>query len=137
MLKTFCSWPNPIWRRYEATFKLRPLIPIFERNEITECPRKPQQPTSIGISWHIQPFSSLWARSVSYRFFFYLCASSWFSFQGTVNSIRRILFFELDYTTMFGQFSVWMMWTGNCRDVLRSTETFQSLAPISSFILLY
>ena len=28
-----------------------------------------------------------------------------------------------------------MMWTGNCRDVLKSTETFQSLAPFSSFIL--
>ena len=27
------------------------------------------------------------------------------------------------------------MWTGNCRDVSRSAETFQSLAPISCFIL--
>ena len=30
---------------------------------------------------------------------------------------------------------VWIMWTGNCRDVLKSAETFQSLAPLSSFIL--
>ena len=36
---------------------------------------------------------------------------------------------------MSGCFSVWIMWTGNCRDVLRSTEAFQSLAPFSSFIL--
>ena len=36
---------------------------------------------------------------------------------------------------MSGHFSVWIMWTGNCRDVLRSAETFQSLAPFSSFIL--
>ena len=45
-----------VWRRFEATFKLRPVIPIFERNEMTECPIKPRQPTSIGITWHIQPF---------------------------------------------------------------------------------
>ena len=36
---------------------------------------------------------------------------------------------------MSGRFSVWIMWTGNCRDVLRSAETFQSLAPFSSFML--
>ena len=36
---------------------------------------------------------------------------------------------------MSSRFSVWIMWTGNCRDVLRSAETFQSLAPFSSFIL--
>ena len=36
---------------------------------------------------------------------------------------------------MSGRFSVWIMWTGNCWDVLRSTETFQLLAPFSSFIL--
>ena len=61
-----------LWRRFEATLKLRPMIPIFERNEITECPRKPRQPTSVGITWHIQPFSTKSARSVSYLFFF-LC----------------------------------------------------------------
>ena len=33
------------------------------------------------------------------------------------------------------RFSVWIMWTGNCRDVLRCAETFQSLAPFRSFIL--
>ena len=55
--------------------------------------------------------------------------------QGTVNSMRRTLFFESDHATMSGHFSVWIMWTGNCRDVLRSAETFQSLAPFSSFIL--
>ena len=32
-------------------------------------------------------------------------------------------------------FSVWIIWTGNCKDVLRSAETFQSLAPFSNFIL--
>ena len=46
-----------VCRRFEATFKLRPMIPIFERNEMTECPIKPRQPTSIGITWHIQPFN--------------------------------------------------------------------------------
>ena len=29
-----------VWRRFEATFKLRPVISIFERNEMTECPYK-------------------------------------------------------------------------------------------------
>ena len=47
-----------VWRRFEATFKLQPVIPIFERNEMTKCPRKPRQPTSIGITWHIQLFST-------------------------------------------------------------------------------
>ena len=27
-------------------------IYIFERNEITDCPRKPREPISIGITWH-------------------------------------------------------------------------------------
>ena len=113
-----------IWRRFEATFKLRLVIPIFERNEMTECPRKPRQPTSIGITWHIQPFSTQSARSVLYRFFFRSCASSRFSSQGIVNSIRRTVFFESDHATMSGRFPVWIMWTGNCRDVFRSAETF-------------
>ena len=124
-----------VWRWFEATFKLLPVIPIFERNEMTECSRKPWQPTSMGINWHIQPFSTQSARSVSNRFFFRSCASSRFSSQGTINSMRRSIFFESGHATMSGGFSVWIMWTGNCRDVLSSAETFQSLAPFSSFIL--
>ena len=95
-LDAYCA---TVWRRFEATFKLRPVIPIFERNEMTECSIKSRQPTSIGITWHIQPFSTQSARSwhaVSQRFFFCLCTSSWFSSQGTVNSMRRSLFFELE-----------------------------------------
>ena len=49
--------------------------------------------------------------------------------------MRRTFLFESDHATMSGCFSVWIMWIGNGRDVLRSTETFQSLAPFSSFIL--
>ena len=123
-----------VWRWYEATFKLRPLIPIFERNKMNECPRKPWQPTSIGITWHSQPFSMQSACNVLYQFFFCLCGSSRFSSQGTVNSMSTI-FFESDHTTMSGCFSVWIMWTGNCRDVFRSAESFQSRAPFASFIL--
>ena len=74
-LDAYCA---VVWRLFEATFKLQPVIPIFERNEMTECPRKPRQPTSRGITWHIQPFSTQSARSVSYRFFFCSCASSVF-----------------------------------------------------------
>ena len=44
-------------------------------------------------------------------------------------------FYEEDTLLWIGRFSVWIMWIGNCRDVLRSAETFQSLAPFSSFIL--
>ena len=131
-LDAYCA---VVWRRFEATFKMRTVIPIFERNKMTECPRKPRQPASIGITWHTQLFSTQSARSVSYRFFFRSCASSGFSSQGTVNSMRRTLFFESDHATMSGRFSVWIMGTGNCRDVLRSAETFQSLAPFSSLIL--
>ena len=53
-LDAYCA---AVWRRFEATFKLRPVIPIFKRNEMTEFPRKPRQPTSIGITMHIQPFT--------------------------------------------------------------------------------
>ena len=111
------AYCTAVWWRFEATFKLQPVIPILERNEMTKCPIKPRQPASIGITWHIQPFSTQSARSVSYRFFFRSCASFRFSFQGTVNSMRRTLFFESDHATMSGCLSVWM-WTGNCRDVL-------------------
>ena len=65
-----------------------------------ECPRKSWQPTSIGITWHIQPFSIQSSHSVLYRFFFHWCASSQFSTHGTVNSMRRTLFFESDHATM-------------------------------------
>ena len=122
-LDAYCA---VVWRRFEATFKLRLVIPIFERNEMTECPRKPRQPTSLGITWHIQPFSTQPARSVSYRFFFHSCANSRVSSQATVNSMRRTPFFESDHATMSGRFSIWIMWTGNCWDVLRSTEIFIS-----------
>ena len=54
------------WRRFEATFKLRPVIPFFERNEMTECPRKPRQPTSTGIN--LCPFD-FW-RKLSFFFIF-------------------------------------------------------------------
>ena len=131
-LDAYCT---VVGRRYETTFKLRPVISIFERNEMTECPRKPQQPNSVGIIWHIQPFPTQSARSVSYQFFFRLCASSQFYSQGTVNCMRRTLFFESDHATISGRFPVWQVWTGNWRDVLRSAETFQSRAPFRSFIL--
>ena len=130
-LDAYCA---VVWRQFEATFKLWPVIPIFERNEMTGCLRKPWQPTSIGITWHIQPFSTQSARSVSYWFFFHSYASSGFSSQETVNSMRRTLFFELDHTTMSGHFSVWIMSTGNCRDVLRSAETFHSVASYWDFL---
>ena len=127
-LDAYCA---VVWRRFEATFKLRPEIPIFERNEMTECPWKPRQPTSIGITWHIQPFSTQCFVSV---FLPLVCFLPVFFTGGTVNSMRRTLFLESDHVTMSGRFSAWIMWTGNCRDVLRSAETFQSLAPFSTFI---
>ena len=61
LLDAYCT---VVWRRFEATFKLRPVILIFERNEMTACPRKPQQPTSIGITWHTK-------KSLSWTVFFY------------------------------------------------------------------
>ena len=47
--------------------------------------------------------------------------------------MRRTLFFESDHATMSGR--LWIMWTGNCRDVFRSAETFKSLALFSCFML--
>ena len=111
------------------------MIAIFERNEMTECPRKPWQTTSRGITRHIQPFSTHSARSMSYQCFFRSRASSRFSSQETLNSMRKILFFELNYAIMSGRFSVRIIWAGYFWDVLRSTETFQSLFPFSSFVL--
>ena len=43
------AYRTVVWRRFEATFKLRPVIPIFERNEMTECSIKPQ--TSLRFLW--------------------------------------------------------------------------------------
>ena len=130
-LDAYCT---VVWRQYEASFKLQPVIPIFERNKMTECPRKPRQPTSIKITWHIQTFFHA-VGTQSLVFSFRLCASSRFPSQLTVNSIRRTLFFESDHATMSGRFSVWIIWTRNCSDVLGSTEAFQLLAQFSSFIL--
>ena len=107
MLKTFRFRRNPTWcilRRSLKTiwgnFKLRPVIPTFIKNEMTECSRKQRQPTSIGITWHIQPFSMQSARSFSYQFFFHSCVSSRFYSQGTVNCLRITPFFESDHATM-------------------------------------
>ena len=104
------------------------------RNTVPAAANTCLQPTSIGITWHLQPFFTQLACNVLYRFFFRSRASSRFSSQGTVNSIRRTHFFELNHTSMSGHFSVWIMWTGNYRDILRSAETYQSLTPFSSFI---
>ena len=123
-LDAYCTM---VWRRYEATFKLWPVIPIFERNEMTECPRKPQQLTSIGIIWNIQPFSTVSTQCLVSVFLPFMCLLPVF-FPGDSQ------LFEED-TTISGCFSVWIMWTGTCRHVLRSTETFQLLDPFSSFIL--
>ena len=71
-----------------------------KKKEMMACPRKPRQLTSIGITWHIQPFSTQSSGSVSYRFFFRSCTSSRFSSQGTVNSMRKTLLFESDHATM-------------------------------------
>ena len=128
-LDAYCA---AVWSRFEATFKLRSVITIFERNEMTECPRKPQ-PTNLNRNHMAYP--TLFHAVSQNGFFFRSCASSRFFSQGTVNSMRRTPFFESDHVSMSGRFSVWIMWTGNCRDVLRSAQTFQSLALFSSFIL--
>ena len=54
-LDAYCA---AVWRWFEVTFKVQQVIPIFERNEMTECPRKPRQPTSVGITGYIQSFST-------------------------------------------------------------------------------
>lgn len=61
-------------------------------------------------------------------FFFCLCISSWFFL------ILWRGHFSLNQT-MPSQFSVCIMWIGTCGDVLKSTEIFQSLTPLSSSIL--
>ena len=88
-----------IWGNFQTADWLQFEIPIFERNEMSECPRKPRQPTSIGITWDIQPFSTQSECSVSCRFFFCLCTFLRFSSQGTVNSMRRTVFFESNQAT--------------------------------------
>ena len=105
---------------------------------MTECPIKPRQPTSIGITWHIQPFSTLSKRSrhaVTRSGFSSACVlpPGFFS-QGTVNSLGRTLFFESDRATMSGRFSVWLMWTGNCRVVLRFFVSSQDICALNNSI---
>ena len=95
--------------------------------------------TTTNLNWNHMAYPTLFhavgTQCLVAVFFPRSCASSRFSSQGTVNSMRMTLFFQSDHATMSGRFSVWIMWTGNCRDVLRSAETFQSLAPFSSFML--
>ena len=62
-------------------------------------------------------------------------AVSRIGFSSVYVPMRRTLFFESDHAKMSGHFSVWIMSTENCRDVLRSAETFQLLTQFSCFIL--
>ena len=144
--RLFCSWPNPTWCILHC--RLKTIWDNFQtvasdsyflkkRNDWVSKKTK-----TINLSRNHIVYPTLFhavsmqsACSISYCFFFHSYASSQFSSQGTVNSMRRTHFFELDHATMSGHFSIWIIWTGNCRDFLRSAETFQSLAPFSSFIL--
>ena len=87
-----------VWRRFEATFKLRPVIPIFERNEMTECPKnhdnQPQE-ESHGIS-------NLFSRSR------HTVSRIGFSSARVLlpGFLPQGLFFESDYATMSDHFSV-------------------------------
>ena len=52
-LDAYCA---VVWRRFETTFNLRPVVPISERNEMSECPWKPRQSTSQGSHVISNPF---------------------------------------------------------------------------------
>ena len=126
------SW-TVVWRRWKSLFKHRSVMLNFKTKEMTESPRNPQHPNSIGITLHVYPFSTQSSCSDTYQFFFRSRASFMFSSKGKVSSVRKTLF-EWDHITS-GRLSVRATSTGHCKDVIRSTETFQSLAPISSFLL--
>ena len=44
-----------VWRRFEATFKLQSLIPIFERNEMTVSLKT----TTINLNWNHMTYPAL------------------------------------------------------------------------------
>ena len=136
MLKTCRFRPNPTW--WILRCGLKTIWGNFQTDSYFWKKQNywvSKKATTTNLNRNHMAYSTQSARSVSYRFFFRSCASSWFSSLGTVNSLRRAVFLESDCATMPGHFSAWIMWTGNCRDVFRSAETFQSPAPFSSFIL--
>ena len=67
--------------------------------------------------------------------FSFVCVLSLFSSQLIVNFNRRTLFLGSDHISTSGRLYVWARCTGNCKDVIRSTETFKSLAPLWIFML--
>ena len=76
-LDAYCA---VVWRWFEATFKLRPGIPIFEK-KVNDWVSKKTMTTNLNRNHMAYPtlfhaVSTQSARSVSYRFFFRLCASS-------------------------------------------------------------
>ena len=135
MLKTFCSQSNPTWCILPHGLKMiwgnfqTAVNDSYFWKKWNDWLSSKTITTNLNRNHMAYPnlfyaVSTQSAYHVLYQFFFHLCATSWFSSQVTVNSVMRTLFFKLVHATMSGCFSVWMMWTGNCRDVLRSTETF-------------
>ena len=98
-LDAYCT---VVWRRYEATFKQQPVIPIFERNEMTECPRKTMT-TNVNRIHKAYPtlFYTVGTQCLVSVFLPLVCLLLGFFFQGTVYSMRRTLFFESDHATNF------------------------------------
>ena len=121
------------FNRCTALLKDCPTIPIFVRNETTELPMYPRHPTSIGSTWHVQPFSMQSDRRSSYWALLCSCAISIFPSHGTVNSMTSTHFLASDQTTMSGRWFVRTMCTGKFRRALISARIFQSRAPASSF----
>ena len=110
-----------VWRLYEATFKLCILTPIFKETKWLSVLE------NHGIT---NPFP----HSTLSHFYF---SFAWMPHPGFLPRGQSILWggHTLNCTTLLCLVTLVWMWTGNCRDVLRSTEPFQSLAPFSSFIL--
>ena len=109
-----------------------PVMPCTPKALQSDCPAKPQLPTSTGRfqvfhlpCWHSS--SNGW-----YLAFFLSCGSSILSSNGTVNSISTTLFVALDSSSTSGCNVVVATSGRNFSCPLRSTRSSQSLAAASS-----
>ena len=119
-----------VWMRCKVLFKQRPVMPIFERKKTAECPRSPRHPISIGITLHVYPFR-LSRHAVTHIDFFFIRMHRLCFLPNRLLILFGKLFFESDPMRT----SVRIICIGDCTNLIRSTETFQSLTPHSIFKL--
>ena len=110
---SFWLWTRSSWMPFPLLFEAAVwpsvwpclLVRAWSGMRLLFRPMKPQQPTSMGITWHAHPLSSHSMRRFSYRSLFLSKASSMFSSHGTVSSTMMTPLTVSDHITMSGHSS--------------------------------